>query len=104
MKSYYSIVLACSLAACADRWDGGGRRHELPADERMQELPPSSGEPADGGAGLAGSPPDESAGTSVGGTGGVGGLGFVQTPGAFAGLGSGGSAGSAGSGGTAGVP
>ena len=98
MKPYRSIVLACSLVACAERWDGGGRRQELPSDERMQEAT-SGGAPADGGAGLAGAPPDENAGASVGGNGGTGGvigLGPQASAGTFAGIGSAGTSGTAG--------
>jgi hypothetical protein len=101
MKPYRSIVLACSLVACAERWDGGGRRQELPSDERMQEAT-SGGAPADGGAGLAGSPPDENAGASVGGNGGNGGNGGViglgpqASAGTFAGIGTAGTSGTAG--------
>jgi hypothetical protein len=101
MKPLYTgVALAFSLVACSvDHWEGGGRRHELPSDDRGQE--PTGGpslEPEDPGAGggaPAGGAADASGGAAgfdgnglQGGSGGSGGVPI--------GLGSGGTAGSPG--------
>jgi hypothetical protein len=102
MKPLYTgVALAFSLLACSvDHWEGGGRRHELPSDNRGEE--PTGGpslEPGDPGA--AGAPAGGAADAS-GGAAGFDGNGLQG--------GSGGSAGSGGvpiglgSGGTAGLP
>jgi hypothetical protein len=99
MTRYQALLtMAFFVSACADRWEGGGRRHDLPSDERPQEEP-ASGAPTDGGASSTDSPSDGGPGLSVGGTrvddgtAGAGGLGSSEAAGAPPGVASAGTAG-----------
>lgn len=83
MKPQYQALLAVafSLSACSvDHWEGGGRRQELPEDERTPEATGGTSTEA-GGASVAGLEPDESSGASGdGGAAGGGGLAESAAP------------------------
>lgn len=90
MKPAYRTLFAVafSLSACtAEHWDGGGRRQELPMDERTPEA--GSASIATGGTGSATLEPDESSGAGASGEGGAPGAGGSP---ATAGLGTSGTA------------
>src|SRR5438045_2178041 len=84
-------AVAFSLSACtAEHWDGGGRRQELPMDERTPEAGSASTDT--GGAGSAILVSDESSGAGASGEGGAPGAGGSSAAGAPTGLGTSGTA------------
>lgn len=81
-------LLLC--AACADHWDGGGRRQDLPKDDRGVGM--SSGASASLGGDSAATAGGEAT-DSLGGSGGSGGSGAAGSSGSSGSGGSGGSGG-----------
>ena len=78
MKRPYQALLAVLffLSACVDHWEGGGRRQELPVDERT--VAPGGASSDAGGTTVAGLEPEQSSGASANSNGGAAGAGGLD--------------------------
>jgi hypothetical protein len=86
------LAVALFLSACVDHWDGGGRRQELPSDERMSDAIGGASSDARGTT-AAGLEPDQGSGASASSdAGAAGGGGLADSAGSPSGLGSAGTA------------